>query len=133
MWQIMHNLKQDQLTIEVMSEMLNDKTYRLEREKYLINKFNTYYEGLNKEQERDLVILFTLCSTNKLQPVCEQFIKALDNLLYRTAMKYAKMKKLFIIFFFYYNTSTFSSPAWKGKYQVPLFQFFFLHDCWSCW
>ena len=28
---------------------LNDKTYRLEREKYLINKFNTYYEGLNKE------------------------------------------------------------------------------------
>ena len=27
----------------------NDKSYRLEREKYFMNKFNTYYEGLNKE------------------------------------------------------------------------------------
>ena len=27
----------------------NDETYRIEREKYLINKFNTYYNGLNKE------------------------------------------------------------------------------------
>ena len=27
----------------------NDEIYRLEREKYLINKFNTIHQGLNKE------------------------------------------------------------------------------------
>ena len=36
-------------TIVLEQVKTNDKSYRLEREKYFINKFNTYYEGLNKE------------------------------------------------------------------------------------
>ena len=36
-------------TIILEQVKTNDKSYRLEREKYFINKFNTYYEGLNKE------------------------------------------------------------------------------------
>ena len=35
---------------------LNDKTYRLEREQHLINKFNTYYEDLTKNRKVDLFV-----------------------------------------------------------------------------
>ena len=38
-----------QVTI-LLQPKINDTFYRLEKEKYLINKFDTYNNGLNKEK-----------------------------------------------------------------------------------
>ena len=44
-----HSLANIKITI-LEQVKKNDILYRKEREKYLINKFNTYYQGLNREK-----------------------------------------------------------------------------------
>ena len=44
-----HSLAKMKITIIELVKK-NDIMYRKEREKYFINKFNSYYQGLNREK-----------------------------------------------------------------------------------
>ena len=77
----------------------NDDTYRKEKETYHINKFNTYYQGINREKWKgEEVVLYSLCAWLFNKPTLfKVLVQSYDKLLSRyQAVPVSKFTMLFV-------------------------------------